>query len=315
LDAILAMGTEMYDLAAIRAASSAPVATYDDATLVQMWHHADSDIRRSNFPEKEVVRWFARQAASSRAADVCCVSTRWASESFVNDYAVPADRVEVIGIGHRPRRLVTGASRDWSRPRFLFIGVDWGRKNGDAVLRAFADVRRVAPDATLDIVGRHPNLDEAGVTGHGFLPRDDRRSQDQLDSLFARATAFVLPSRFDPAGIAYLEAASAGLPVIATTQGGAGELLGPAAITVDPDDEPALCEAMRRLTMPDVARFMGDEAYRRASESTWQHVAARILDVLGCQIPEPPSSRSGERAYERSAVECQEEEDESSMQK
>jgi glycosyltransferase involved in cell wall biosynthesis len=287
LDAIVAMVTETYDLAAIRP-PAVPLATYDDATLLQMWRHADSDIRRSGFPEREVLRWCDRQAASSRAADVCCVCTEWAARSFVHDYAVEADRVHVVGVGHRPRRHVNAAARDWSKPRFLFIGVDWVRKNGDAVLRAFAELRRDVPDATLDVVGRHSQLDVPGVTGHGFVSREDPRGQALLDELFATATAFVLPSRFEPAGIAYLEAASAGLPVIATTEGGAGELLGPAAITVDPNDQPALQDAMRRLTAPDVARSMGADASRGAAGSSWPHVAARVLEALGLHVLERP---------------------------
>jgi len=287
LDGIVAMGTEMYDLAAVRP-PDVPLATYDDGTLLQMWRNPDSDIRQSGFPEGEVLRWFDQQAASSRAADVCCVSTGWASRSFVEDYGVDEGRVHVVGMGHRPRRLVAAVARDWSVPRFLFVGVDWVRKNGDAVLQAFEEVRREVPAATLDVVGRHPLLDQPGVTGHGFLPREDIEGQALLDDLFARATAFVLPSRFDPSPIAYLEAASAGLPVIATTEGGAGELLGPAAVTVHPDDQAALVDGMRRLADPATAREMGAEASRRSAGSSWAHVAARILDALALPVPERP---------------------------
>jgi glycosyltransferase involved in cell wall biosynthesis len=279
LDGVVAMGTEMYDLATIRP-SGVPVATYDDGTLLQMWRCVDSDIRKSAFPEKAVHRWFARQASSSRAASVCCVSTGWAARSFTEDYGIEPERVHVVGMGHRPRSHDAVVERDWSAPRFLFVGIDWRRKNGDAVVRAFGDVRNSFPNATLDVVGRHRQLDEPGVTGHGFLPREEAWAQERLDSLFARATAFVLPSRFDPSPIAYLEAASAGIPVIATTEGGAGELLGSAAITVHPDDHDALVSAMCRLADPAVCRSMGAQAARRAAESSWTDVATRILQAL-----------------------------------
>ena len=174
----------------------------------------------------------------------------------------------------------TATERDWSRPRFLFIGVDWQRKNGDAVLRAFDVVRRRVPHATIDIVGEHPRIDQPGVRDHGFLPRDRPAAQAQLDALFSAATAFVLPSRFDPSPIAYLEAASAGLPVIATTEGGAGELLGDAAISVHPADDAALAEAMMRLADPVLARGMGARASIFAATASWEHVASRILQTL-----------------------------------
>jgi glycosyltransferase involved in cell wall biosynthesis len=279
LDALLAMDTELYDLPRVLAGSALPVATYDDGTFALFLTHPDSDVRREGFPPAAVRRWAARQARACRVAQVCCLSTSWARQSVIDDYQVAADRVRVVGMGHRPR-VLPGPGRDHSSPRYLFVGIDWGRKNGDQVLAAFAQVRRTHPKATLDVVGNHPRLDLAGVVGHGFLPRERPEAQRQLDRLFQRATAFVLPSRFDPSPIAYLEAASAGLPVIATTEGGAGELLGAAALSVHPDDRPALVAAMLRLADPRTARDLGAEAARRASDSTWAAVAGRILGSL-----------------------------------
>lgn len=280
LDGIVAMGTEMYDLAAVRPAGT-PVLTYDDATFAQMWRNEDSDLRKSGFPADEVARWIERQRASSRIADACAASTSWAARSLVSDYGVPAESTHVVGMGHRPRADAGAGERDWSVPRFLFIGVDWNRKNGAAVLRAFAAAREAHPEATLDVVGRHAPISQPGVTDHGFLPREDASSQRTLDALFARATAFVLPSRFDPSPIAYLEAASAGLPVVATTEGGAGELLGDAAITVHPDDSAALEAALLRLADPATASSMGALAAARASTSSWTDVAGRMIGALG----------------------------------
>jgi len=136
-------------------------------------------------------------------------------------------------------------------------------------------------------VGRHPKLDQPGVVGHGFLAREDAAAQARLDALFASATAFVLPSRFDPSPIAYLEAASAGLPVIATTEGGAGELLGAAAITVHPDDPAGLVAAMRRLADPETAQSMGAQASHNARHASWSDVARRILGALEISVDLP----------------------------
>ncbi|WP_373423059.1 glycosyltransferase family 4 protein [Sinomonas atrocyanea] len=170
--------------------------------------------------------------------------------------------------------------RDWSSPKFLFVGVDWRRKNGDRVLAAFERLRRVIPNAHLDLVGHHPSLNMPGVHGHGFLPREDPRAQAVLARLFAEATCFVLPSEFDPSPIAYLEAASAGLPVIATSEGGAAELLGPGALVVDPTDTDALVAAMLELAKPEIAVSVGRAASESASTSSWPHVAARISNAL-----------------------------------
>jgi glycosyltransferase involved in cell wall biosynthesis len=278
LDALVALGTDLYDLSRV-APPGLPVATYDDGTLAQFMRHSDSDVRRSGFPEAEVRQWCDRQSVGARHATACCVATTWAAASMVDDYGVPGDRVHVVGMGHRPRHS-DGDGRDWSQPRFLFVGVDWNRKNGPVVLDAFRRLHAENPRATLDVIGNHPALDAPGVRGHGFLARDSREAQQHLEELYARATVFLLPSRYDPSPVASLEAASAGLPVVTTTEGGAREMLGEAAITVHPDDVDALFEAMRRLSDPVVAKALGQLAAQRAKECTWQEVARRIMESL-----------------------------------
>lgn len=278
LDAVICMGTEMYDLPSV-VKSRIPSITYDDGTYQQMISHPDSDISKAGFPENHVKKWIAQQARSSVAASLCCTSTTWAALSMESDYGIPSARIAVVGMGHRPRKSA-GSDRDWSTPRFLFVGVDWERKNGAAVLAAFAKIQAKFPSATLDLVGEHPEIKQPGVICHGLIPRNDAEGQLKLDGLYASATAFVLPSKFDPSPISYLEAASAGLPVIATSVGGAGELLGRGAITVDPLDMNQIAEAMMRLCQPEEAQLLGSLAESAASASSWVDVARRILEAF-----------------------------------
>jgi glycosyltransferase involved in cell wall biosynthesis len=197
----------------------------------------------------------------------------------VADYGLPEDRVRVVGMGHHPKGQ-HDTSRKFDTPRFLFVSADWRRKNGPAVLEAFAHVRQRFPTATLDIVGDHPSVNQAGVVAHGFLARTDAAAQRKLDRLFALATVFVSPSLFDPSPIAYLEAASAGLPVIGTTSGGAAELLGDGSLNVHPHDITSIVDAMLRLADGEVAKRIGAKAKQKSEQSTWNHVAGKISDGL-----------------------------------
>jgi glycosyltransferase involved in cell wall biosynthesis len=279
LDLVLAMITEGYHLEDLR--FSCPVVTYDDGTFQQTWSNPDSDVAHGGYPQSAVRRWIATQRNSVRAVTVACVSTSWAKRSFVEDYGLPAERVAVVGIGHRPRKA-SGGARDWSKPAFLFVGVDWRRKNGQRVVDAFRRLRQDYPAAVLHLVGQHDPVEVPGVIDHGMLHKNDPDAQALLDRLYSESTAFVLPSLFEPAGIAYLEAASAGLPVIATSQGGAGSLLAGAATIVDPTDDLGLLAAMRDLVDPTRAQQMGAAAAAAAADSSWQAVACRILAAAGC---------------------------------
>jgi glycosyltransferase involved in cell wall biosynthesis len=224
----------------------------------------------------------ARQGRVYAAARACCPASHWTARSLQADYGVAGEKIHVVGLGrnHEP----PARAGDWRVPRFLFIGVDWERKNGPLLLETFAHLRRERPDARLDLVGGHPRLDQPGVCGHGLLKLDRDDDRERVAHLLARATCFVMPSEAEPFGIAYTEAAAAGVPSIATTVGGAETILGEdGGLLVEPGDRHALAAAMERLADGDVARSMGEAARRRAELFTWEAVAGRVLRAI-----EPP---------------------------
>ena len=136
IDALLAMGTDLYDLPRV-VPDALPVATYDDGTFALFMRHPESPARRHGFPEPEIRQWAARQAAAARRATACCVSTRWAAASLIDDYGVPTRNV---ACGRdRPSATPVRSPRDWSSPRLLFVGVDWEqqeRRHGAAGIRS-----------------------------------------------------------------------------------------------------------------------------------------------------------------------------------
>ncbi len=181
----------------------APVVTFEDSTLLQAvrsypWPHLQG------LRQAELDRYAARQRRIYHEVRAACVSSHWAAESVVEDYGVDAARVHVVGLGKNHE--LGALPRDFSTPRFLFVGVAWERKNGPAVLRAFARVRERWPQARLDVVGGHPRLQEPGVTGHGSLSLGDPAARERLAALYASATVFVMPSLHEPTGTVYAEA-------------------------------------------------------------------------------------------------------------
>jgi glycosyltransferase involved in cell wall biosynthesis len=224
------------------------------------------------------------QVRLHRRAHACCVASRWAADELVADHGVPAQRVHVVGWA-RNVELSPPLDRDWSVPRFLFVGHDWARKNGDAVVRAFRAVRRRMPQAELHVVGLHPPLEVEGVTGHGRIPAHTPDGRARLAQLFAHATCFVMPSWVEPFGIVYLEAAGAGLPSIGTTRGGTATSIGDGGVCVDPDDDDAIAGAMQRLAEPEEAAALGRTAHRRLEDFSWAKTAQRILRAS--ELPPP----------------------------
>jgi glycosyltransferase involved in cell wall biosynthesis len=239
----------------------------------------------SRMSERGIASWEQRRAGIYQRARMCAVGSRWAAESLLSDYGVTRERIAVVGFGANHR--ANGPDRVWDPPRFLFVGIDWERKGGPLLLRAFSRVREACPDATLHVVGGHPPLRQPGVSAHGALSQARAGDREKMVELFAHATCLVMPSLVEPFGIAHVEAASAGLPSIGSRVGGPRDVIGAdGGVVVDPDDEEALFAAMLRLCDPDTARRMGAAARERSHLYTWPKVAERLLRALGLQAPD-----------------------------
>jgi glycosyltransferase involved in cell wall biosynthesis len=258
-----------------------PYVTLEDMTLRQ---GAEIHPVFSRMSVRAIASWEKRRGVIYERARKCTVASSWAAESLRSDYGVTPARVGVVGFGanHRPQTPV----RSFDTPRFLFVGIDWERKGGPLLLRAFSRLRAVCPEARLDVVGGHPRLEQRGVDAHGVL--SPRRPADTalMAELFARATCLVLPSQVEPFGIVHVEAASAGIPSIGSSVGGPRDVIGPdGGVLVDPDDEHGLFAAMRRLSDPPLASQMGQAALARAPLYTWSKVAGRLMRGLGLPAP------------------------------
>jgi glycogen synthase len=249
-----------------------PYVTYDDMTVPQF-----ASLQR--LPAALAGPWRERQTRALSGARACCVTGSWVADSLVADYGIDPARIARVGIGANTVSAPVD-DRDWSTPRFLFVGVDWERKGGQRVVDAFRDVRRAIPTATLELIGRIPEITEPGVTVRGWLDMRTAAGREALLAAYRRATCFVMPSRFEPFAIVHAEAGMAGVPSIGTTQGGAAEVIGPGGTTVDPGDHDALVRAMTSLADPDTARRLGELASRHAPRFTWEQVAVRILKRL-----------------------------------
>jgi glycosyltransferase involved in cell wall biosynthesis len=254
-----------------------PTVSFDDMTVAQAMRTDDPEYRSLDAAAEG--RWVARQRLIYERSRACCVTSDWVERSVREDYGIAPERIHVVGLG-RNVGGGEGAERDWDTPHFLFAGFDWKRKRGDDVVAAFATLRAQHPSATLDLVGNHPPIDVEGVTGHGPLRLDSEAEQREYARLLREATCFVLPSEYEPFGIAYIDAGAAGVPSIGTTVGGTAVSVGPGGVLIDPGDEEALTAAMLELSAPETARRLGALALEHSALFSWRAVAERVLKAL-----------------------------------
>ena len=237
----------------------------------------------SRLSEREYAAAMQREKSIYDSADRIWTMSDALAESFRRDFGQPSEKIRTIYAGmNNPPGDVVDARR---LPRILFVGKDHERKGSGVLLQSFEIVRRAIPDAELHMVGRSPGeTDPFGVVSYGVVSRDNQDGRVLLDGLFATSSVFCMPSRYEPFGIAFVEAMSAGLPCIGTTKWAMPELIehGETGYLVADGAVDELANALIAILRDPInAARMGARGRDRAlSRFTWDRVAARAITDL-----------------------------------
>lgn len=159
---------------------------------------------------------YEEQTAGQMAA--VFTMSEYVRRSFISDYHVSPERVFNIGGGINLKDFPSAnPQKDYTAPRILFVGREFVRKGGPQLLQAFRMLHESLPAAELHIVGPAKLRDlPPGVIFHGYLDKANPNEKCKLESLFRNSTLFVLPSLYEPFGIAPLEAMLYELPCLVT---------------------------------------------------------------------------------------------------
>lgn len=256
-----------------------PVGAAMDATFAQLARSGES--------------WFGKIRAGE--VDFCIEQQRsvldrcawlfprseWCARSLLDDYHIPREKIIVTGAG--PNFDESPAPRDgYDTKTILFVGRDWNRKNGQLVLDAFRLARKARPDLELKIVGpRSYSFHAGGVEWLGPL---DGARRGELLKLYSKASLLVFPSRFEPFGIAILEAMAAGCPVVAMNQWAAPEIIEEGvtgSLLTSSEPRPLAEQILNWLSDQSRLEAAGDAARARVREHySWTFAARRIIDAF-----------------------------------
>jgi glycosyltransferase involved in cell wall biosynthesis len=207
------------------------------------------------------------------------------TRSIIEQYGCPAERVVQVYAGSNVDVDLARQPdpRKYTSKNILFVGVDWERKGGPELLAAFRRVLEAHPDARLTIVGCWPAVDVPNCEVVGKVALDD------LPRYYEQAAVFCLPVLREPFGIAFVEAMSHWLPIVATRLGAIPDMVqdGQNGYLVDPQDNVAQLAGtlIALLDDPQHCRRLGERGHQIAAERyTWpqtgQHIKAHIDRIV-----------------------------------
>lgn len=155
------------------------------------------------------------------------LTSQWAAQRAHDLYKIPLAKIEIIPRGsNQPHKLpdeaIKAAIEQRVNPcKLLFVGVEWSRKGGDVALKIAAELNDQGLETELHVVGCVPPGDlPSFVKVRGFIDRTTPAGQSALANLFQSAHFLVFPTRADTFGVVISEAASFGVPALATEVGG-----------------------------------------------------------------------------------------------
>lgn len=241
--------------------------------------------------------------------DVITYVSRYTRDRFASAFG-PDARLEHLPPGvdtecFRPDPLARAELREryrlGDRPTTVCVSRLVARKGQDMLIRAMPEIRRRVAGAALVIVGGGPDADNlhklaqhcgvaADVVFTGGIPAAE------LPGHYAMADVFAMPCRTRGAGldveglgIVFLEAAAAGVPVVAGRSGGAPETVrdGETGRVVNGRAHEEIVDAIADLLSdPDRARLMGQAGRDWISRDwNWQTHSGRLAALLRVAPP------------------------------
>jgi glycosyltransferase involved in cell wall biosynthesis len=249
-------------------------------------------------------RWAVWLAARTSARVI--VPSRATRDDLIAHLRVPREKIVVIPLA-ADARLAPQSAAEIARVRekyalaerfVLYVGINKPHKNLATLLDAWARVER---DAMLVVAGAWDvryapggGRQEAGgrrqEAGGGWQSKIENRKSKirfirdvddaDLAALYAGATAFVMPSLYEGFGLPPLEAMASGAPVICSNASSLPEVVGDAALLVNPRDAEDIARAITHV-LDDAA--LRDElrakSLARAAQFSWERTAEMTLAV------------------------------------
>lgn len=287
---------DAYDLVFAPAASSViawletslPVVYYSDATwdlLVDYNASFTNLAKRYRDGGEEIER-----RAIARA-DLSLFSSEWGARSAVETYGALPERVGVVPLG---ANLLDPPARDTVLPRslgpllqLLFCGVSYRNKGGAIARRALTRLLKMGIDAEMTILGciPPPSENHPQMKVVPFLDKSIPAQRTAFEQIWRQADMFILPTRFEAAGLVFCEAGAYGIPSFAPDTGGISSIVRNGRngflLPYEADGE-AYAEAIARLVADpgaytQICRTSRDEYEERLNWDAWGRAVAPLL--------------------------------------
>lgn len=233
------------------------------------------------------------------AADVVASVSQTTRQTLIEHFQTPPEKITLVPNGIRSyfRRITDPVLLEATRHKFglksplvLGVGTQEPRKNHPGLIKAFHKAVSTGNKST-----RPAMLALAGGSGWLYEETEQivaelklekkvrflgRVSDLELMMLYSLADVFVFPSFYEGFGVPPLEAMACGTPVITSNTSSLPEVVGDAAIMVNPRKINEIASAINRvLENKQLQEDLRQKGYTRAAHFTWVRSAQKMLSI------------------------------------
>lgn len=240
-----------------------------DLGLKKSLQRADRIVTDSEFSKQEIIRYFPQYADKIRVV-YCGV-----------------DHSRFYPIKDQNAINQVKAKFQLDRAYFLYLGTVEPRKNLERLIEGYHRFCQGKSDPPYLVLAGGKGWLDSGIYGRveqlqlkeqvkftGYVEDSD------ICPLMCGALAFVFPSIYEGFGMPPLEAMACGVPVLTSTAASLPEVVGDAALCVDPYAIDAIADGLTRLYADAQLRASLQSAgMRRAAMMTWESAAAQLYEV------------------------------------
>ena len=261
--------------------------------------HDMSYLRYPQFLPKDRLAWLRRKMghALARSRVILADSHFTRHELLELCPAVDSERVVVTQLGvdcdyfshpiHSERVAEVRQRLDLPERFVLYLGTLEPRKNLQGLIQAYGrlpgELQKTYPLVLAGMRGWNQayfRREMAELRGRGVLREVGYVAQDDVPVLMRAASVFCFPSFYEGFGLPPLEAAACGTPVVSSRAASLPEVLGEAAVYVDPNSPQDIAAGLERvLSSESLQRRLRLAGPVRAALFRWDDCARRTVQA------------------------------------
>ncbi|GFE71284.1 glycosyltransferase family 1 protein [Chroococcus sp. FPU101] len=247
-----------------------------DLTFIKYPQFVNSRVKTYSQRVKECLKW----------TDLILTISESTKQDIIEDLGVKPEKIYVTYLASRYTKLPQiSLSIEYLKPYILFVSTIEPRKNLTNLIAAFNHLKQKHKiEHKLVLIGQKGWRYESIFAAINNSPYQqdihhlDYLSDDEVAAFYSQADVFAYPSIYEGFGLPVLEAMTLNTPVVTSNTSSLPEVVGDAAILIDPQDPLQIAEAILQvISNTHLRQSLIEKGKKRVKLFSWEKTAQETL--------------------------------------